>query len=71
VSRCVPYFAAEEMIRDVDASAHWPGRTVTRISGAVVFWEMGPEDQDYFLRFPHGCKPPFPRQDDTSVNRPA
>jgi peptide-methionine (S)-S-oxide reductase len=54
------------MIRDVDASGHWPGKTVTNISEAGVFWEMGPEDQDYFLRFPHGCKPPFPRQDDKS-----
>ena len=51
---------AEEMIRDVDASGHWPGKTVTRISEASAFWEMGPEDQDYFMRFPHGCKPPFP-----------
>jgi methionine-S-sulfoxide reductase len=54
--------AAEEMIRDVDASGHWPGRTVTRISPASTFWPMGPEDQDYFLRFPRGCRPPFPRQ---------
>jgi peptide-methionine (S)-S-oxide reductase len=53
---------AEEMIRDVDASGHWLGRTVTKISQATVLWEMGPEDQDYFLRFPHDCKPPFPRQ---------
>ncbi|HEY6934892.1 MAG TPA: peptide-methionine (S)-S-oxide reductase [Marmoricola sp.] len=53
---------AEEMIRDVDASGHWPGKTVTLISQAQVFWEMGPEDQDYLLRFPNGCKPPFPRQ---------
>lgn len=62
---------AEEMIRDVDASAHWPGKTLTKISEAGVFWEMGPKDQDYFQRFPHGCKPPFPRQDDKSENRPA
>ena len=55
---------AEEMIRAVDASGHWLGKTVTKISEAAVFWEMGPEDQDYLLRFPHGCKPPFPRQDD-------
>ena len=61
---------AQETIRDVDASAHWPGKTVTKISEAVVFWEMGPEGQDYFLRFPHGCKAPFPRQDDRSENRP-
>ncbi len=54
---------AEEMIRDVDRSGHWLGKTVTRISAAGVFWEMGPEDQDYLLRFPQGCPPPFPRQD--------
>lgn len=29
---------------------------------AGVFWEMGPEDQDYLQRFPDGCRPPFPRQ---------
>jgi peptide-methionine (S)-S-oxide reductase len=57
---------AEEMVGDVDASGHWPGKTVTRISDTGVFWEMGPEDQDYFLRFPHGCKPPFPRRQHTS-----
>lgn len=62
---------AEEMIRDVDASKHWLGKTVTKISDAAVFWEMGPEDQDYLLRFPHGCTPPFPRQDARSENRPA
>jgi len=53
---------AEEMIGDVDASAHWPGKTVTKISEATVFWEMGPDDQDYLLRFPHGCKVPFPER---------
>ncbi|HEY7721026.1 MAG TPA: peptide-methionine (S)-S-oxide reductase [Pedococcus sp.] len=51
---------AEQMIRDVDASRHWPGRTVTKVSDAGMFWEMGPEGQDYLLRFPHGCRPPFP-----------
>ena len=62
---------ATQMIRDVDASGHWPGRTVTKISDAGVFWEMGPEDQDYLLRFPHGCKPPFPPHDDRSETQPA
>jgi peptide-methionine (S)-S-oxide reductase len=62
---------AEEMISDVDASGHWPGRTATAISDATVFWEMGPEDQDYFMRFPHGCKPPFPRQQQESADLPA
>jgi peptide-methionine (S)-S-oxide reductase len=42
---------------------------VTKISDAGVFWEMGPEDQDYLLRFPHGCKPPFPPQADRSANQ--
>jgi peptide-methionine (S)-S-oxide reductase len=60
--------AAEETIRDVDASGHWPGKTVTRVSDAVAFWEMGPEDQDYLLRFPRGCTPPFPRRGDESEN---
>jgi peptide-methionine (S)-S-oxide reductase len=59
---------AAEIIRDVDASGHWPGKTATQISEAGVFWEMGPEDQDYLLRFPHGCKPPFPPEHDTTEN---
>jgi peptide-methionine (S)-S-oxide reductase len=54
--------AAEQMIGDVDAAAHWPGKTVTRISPAGAFWEDGPEDQDYLRRFPNVFKPPFPRQ---------
>ena len=61
---------AEETIRDVDASGHWPGKTVTHLSEATVFWEMGPGDQDYLLRFPNGCKPPFPREDDRSGKGP-
>jgi peptide-methionine (S)-S-oxide reductase len=38
--------AAEQMIGDVDASRHWPDKTVTKISEAVVSWEMEPDDQD-------------------------
>ena len=53
---------AEEMIRDVDASGHWLGKTVTRISPERVFWENGPEHQDYLQRFPNVFRPPFPRQ---------
>jgi peptide-methionine (S)-S-oxide reductase len=54
---------AEETIRDVDASRHWPGKVVTGISEAGTFWEAEPEDRDYFQRYPHGCPPPFPRSD--------
>jgi peptide-methionine (S)-S-oxide reductase len=60
--------AAEETIRDVDASGHWPGKTVTKISPEGVFVEEGPEQQDYLQRYPNVLKPPFPRQDDISRN---
>ncbi len=60
--------AAEELIRDVDASGHWPGKTVTRISPEGVFWGEGPEHQNYLQRYPDVFKPPFPRQDDRSEN---
>jgi peptide-methionine (S)-S-oxide reductase len=53
---------AEETIRDVDASGHWPGRVVTRVSEAGRFWEDAPEEQDYLQRFPVSCAAPFPRQ---------
>jgi peptide-methionine (S)-S-oxide reductase len=58
---------AEEMIRDIDASGHWPGKTVTRISEASVFWEMGPQGQDYFIGITcmTGRRP-----DARSMNRP-
>jgi peptide-methionine (S)-S-oxide reductase len=55
---------AEKMIRDVDASGHWLGKTVTRVSEAGRFLEMEAEDQNYFLdypRYPDGSAPPFPR----------
>ena len=56
---------AEETILDVDASGHWPGKTVTEISEADRFLEAEAEDQDHFLRYPDypaGSKPPFPRR---------
>ena len=60
---------AEETIRDVDASGHWPGKIVTKISEAGHFWEAETEDQDYFERYPDGCAPPFPRRDVEAANR--
>jgi peptide-methionine (S)-S-oxide reductase len=56
---------AEQTIRDVDASGHWLGKTVTKVSEAGRFWADPAKDQDYFLRYPDypdGSKPPFPRQ---------
>lgn len=59
---------AEEMICDVDASGHWLGKTVTRVSPEGVFWEDGQEDQDYLKRFPNVDRAPFPRLADRSAN---
>jgi peptide-methionine (S)-S-oxide reductase len=51
---------AEETIRDVDASGHWPGKVVTKISKAGLFWEAEAEaeDQDYFRRYPTAARLP-------------
>jgi len=65
---------AEETIRDVDASEHWLGKTVTKVSEAGRFLEMETADQDYFLdypRYPDGCRLPFPRQEREAPNREA
>jgi peptide-methionine (S)-S-oxide reductase len=60
---------AEETIRDVDASGHWPGKTVTRVSEAGPFLEAAAEDQDYFQRYPDGFPSPFPRRGAEAANR--
>jgi peptide-methionine (S)-S-oxide reductase len=59
---------AEETIRDVDASGHWLGKTVTEISEAGPFWESEAKDQDYLQRYPDGCAPPFPRHGVEAAN---
>ena len=58
---------AEQMIRDVDASQHWPGKTRTRITAAGRLWEMDEEDQDYLQRFPRVAKPPFPHREEAAA----
>jgi peptide-methionine (S)-S-oxide reductase len=65
---------AEETIRDVDASGHWPGKTVTKVSESGRFLEDHAKDQDYLLRYPDypdGSKPPFPRSGGAAANRQA
>lgn len=52
---------AEEMIVDVDASNHWPGKATTRVSKTGAFWESEADDQDRLQRYPDGCPAPFPR----------
>jgi peptide-methionine (S)-S-oxide reductase len=58
---------AEETIPDVDASGHWPGKVVTKISEAGPFWEAVAEDQDALQRYPDGS--PFPRPGVETANR--
>jgi peptide-methionine (S)-S-oxide reductase len=58
---------AEETISDVDASGHWPGKIVTKISEAGPFWEAEAEDQDYLQRYPDGSQ--FPRPGVEAANR--
>lgn len=45
---------ADKTIADIDASGVWPGKVVTEISPADVFWEAEPEHQDYLQRRPNG-----------------
>jgi peptide-methionine (S)-S-oxide reductase len=53
---------AEETVADVDASGHWPGKIVTKISEAGPFWEAEAEEQDYFQRYPAGYTSHFRRR---------
>jgi peptide-methionine (S)-S-oxide reductase len=41
---------AQETIRAIGASGHWPGTIVTQVSEAGRFWEAEGDDQDYFQR---------------------
>jgi peptide-methionine (S)-S-oxide reductase len=45
---------AEDTIADVDASGLWPGKVVTEVSPAGLFWAAEPEHQDYLQRIPNG-----------------
>ena len=45
---------AEDTIADVDASGLWPGKVVTEVTAAGLFWEAEREHQDYLQRYPAG-----------------
>jgi peptide-methionine (S)-S-oxide reductase len=53
---------AAETVADIDASGHWPGKIVTKISEAGAFWEAAAEDQDYFQRYRAGYTSHFQRR---------
>jgi peptide-methionine (S)-S-oxide reductase len=45
---------ALDTIADVDASGLWPGKVVTEVTKAGLFWQAEPEHQDYLERIPWG-----------------
>jgi peptide-methionine (S)-S-oxide reductase len=45
---------AEDVVAEVEASGLWPGKVVTELSPAGVFWEAEPEHQDYLEHYPNG-----------------
>jgi peptide-methionine (S)-S-oxide reductase len=54
---------AHKTIADINASGIWPGKVVTEISPAGVFWQAEPEHQDYLERHPNGYTCHFLRQE--------
>ena len=45
---------AEDTIAATDASGIWPGKVVTKISEAGLFWAAEAEDQNYLQHYPVG-----------------
>ena len=45
---------AKDVISKINASGHWPGKVVTKVSKATDFWEAEPEHQNYLQRYPRG-----------------
>ncbi len=52
---------ATDTIADVNASGLWPGKVVTEVTAAGVFWEAENVHQDYLERYPGGYTCHFPR----------
>jgi peptide-methionine (S)-S-oxide reductase len=45
---------ALDTIADVEASGLWPGKVVTEVTEAGLFWEAEEGDQDYLQKHPDG-----------------
>ena len=45
---------ANDVISKINASGHWPGKVVTKVSKATDFWEAELEHQNYLQRYPRG-----------------
>ena len=62
---------ALDTIADVEASGLWPGKVVTQVAPAGLFWEAEPEHQDYLERYPDGYTCHFVRPNWTLPSRAA
>jgi peptide-methionine (S)-S-oxide reductase len=54
---------ARELIEEMDASGIWPGKIVTTIEPATMFYEAEDYHQDYLVNNPGGYTCHFPRAD--------
>ena len=45
---------AKEVIKIVDDSKRWGGKTATTLETFTKFWEAEPDHQDYLVRKPNG-----------------
>ena len=45
---------AQQIIEEINASGHWPGKVVTEVAPASPFWQAEPEHQNYLQRNPYG-----------------
>ena len=52
---------ANELIKIVDESGRWDGKTVTTLEPIATFWPAEPEHQDYLVRNPEGYTCHFER----------
>jgi peptide-methionine (S)-S-oxide reductase len=54
---------AWQTIDEIDASGRWPGKVVTEVTPAGLFWEAEPEHQNFLERYPNGYTCHFVRPD--------
>jgi peptide-methionine (S)-S-oxide reductase len=54
---------ALDTIEDVDASGLWPGKVVTEVTAAGMFWEAEAEHQDFLQKYPLGYTCHYVRPD--------
>ena len=54
---------ARQTIAEIDASGRWPGKVITEVTPAGLFWEAEPEHQNFLEQYPNGYTCHFVRRD--------